>query len=128
MGTEKELLERVEEIYTNLKEDCFTYVGTIVYDEAMIETKQLQELMNVIDELELYQFFSNTLLQNIREMIDVPSKIYLFSMYFDKNLNDRQNINDIRRKQIENVSSDLRRLELLLEELVFNYSRNENAV
>ncbi|WP_110113498.1 hypothetical protein [Bacillus sp. CGMCC 1.16541] len=76
----REVLYRLEQIYEQLEEECFTYLGTIVSDEAQVPPALLVELTELLDELAEDESYDEQFVCSIMDTIDYTSAIYQFAM------------------------------------------------
>jgi hypothetical protein len=71
-----EALQRIEQIYRQLEEECFTYVGTIVYDEVDVDQRLLEELAELLGYLHSTNLYDHDLLCDMLKLLDYGNPIY----------------------------------------------------
>ncbi|MFC3884629.1 hypothetical protein ACFOU2_14455 [Bacillus songklensis] len=71
-----EALQRIEQIYRQLEEECFTFVGTIVSDEADVDQRLLEELMELLGYLHNTHLYDHDLLCDMLTLLDYGNPIY----------------------------------------------------
>ncbi|MBM7702437.1 hypothetical protein [Metabacillus iocasae] len=76
----RELLQRLEQLYEQLEEECFTYLETIVSEDAQIQPALLVELSELLDELAEDESYDEQFVCSIMDTIDHTGPIYQFSM------------------------------------------------
>ena len=72
-------LQRIEQIYYQLEEECFTYVGTIVDEEADVDQRLLDELTELLGFLNSTDLYDQQQLSEIIKLLDYDNPIYQLS-------------------------------------------------
>ena len=72
-------LQRIEQIYHQLDEECFTYVGTIIQEEANIDQRLLEELAELLGFLNSTDLYDQHLLCEMIKLLDYGNPIYQLS-------------------------------------------------
>lgn len=69
-------LQRIEQIYHQLEEECFTYVGTIIQEEANVDQRLIDELAELLGFLNSTDLYDQHLLCEMIKLLDYGNPIY----------------------------------------------------
>jgi hypothetical protein len=99
-----QVLQRMEQIYHQLEEECFMYIGTIIQEEANVDQRLLDELLELLGFLAGTDVYDQQLLSEMRELLDCSHPIYQLStckMLTLEGLEEKMDVLDDEKQAVE---------------------------